>query len=212
MYNNRNHVVELGDLEIDQELYDLVKDEIAPDTGVEVDHFWNSLAGIVKDLGPRNLALLATRDELQEQIDEWHRHRRGQSHDSIAYRAFLEKIGYLIPEPEDFQISTSGVDEEIGSIAGPQLVVPLDNARFVLNAANARWGSLYDALYGTDVISQSAGCKKIRKYNPIRGEKVIQIARDFLDRHFQLEKDTHHHVVQYRVAGGQLLCRMGDGT
>lgn len=212
MYRLRNDVVELGDLEIDRHLYDLVQDEIAPDTGVDVDHFWLSLADIVKELGPSNSALLQKRDELQAQIDAWHRSQRGRLHDTRAYREFLEEIGYLVPEPEDFQISTTGVDAEIASIAGPQLVVPLDNARYVLNAANARWGSLYDALYGTDVISESDGCKRIKKYNPIRGEKVIRIARNFLDRHFQLEKDTHHHVVQYRVMDGQLIAHMGDGT
>ncbi|MGH8558763.1 MAG: malate synthase G [Methylococcales bacterium] len=212
MYNMRNSVVELGDLDIDKDLYDLLKDEIAPETGVDADRFWTSLANIVKELGPRNSALLATRDELQEQIDQWHCSRRGQALDPQAYREFLKEIGYLVPEPDDFQISTTGIDAEIAAIAGPQLVVPLDNARYVLNAANARWGSLYDALYGTDVISESDGCKKIKKYNPIRGEKVIRVARDFLDRHFQLEKDTHHHVVQYRVVDGQLIARMGDGT
>ncbi|MGH8547750.1 MAG: malate synthase G [Methylococcales bacterium] len=212
MYKIRNNVVEVGDLEIDKRLYDLQKDEIAPETGVDVDRFWTSLTEIVKELGPANSALLAKRDELQARIDGWHRSRRGEPHDPKAYREFLEEIGYLVPEPDDFQISTTGVDAEIAAIAGPQLVVPLDNARYVLNAANARWGSLYDALYGTDVISESDGCKKIKKYNPIRGEKVIQVARNFLDRHFQLEKDTHHHVVQYRVVDAQLIAQMGDGT
>lgn len=212
MYKIRNNIVEVGDLEIDKALYDLVHDEIAPDSGVEVEHFWNSLAEIVKEFSTPNSNLLQKRDELQKQIDEWHVARRGQSHDPKAYREFLVEIGYLVPEPEDFQVSTTQVDAEIASIAGPQLVVPLDNARYVLNAANARWGSLYDALYGTDVISESEGCKKIKKYNPIRGEKVIHIARNFLDRHFQLEKDTHHHAVKYQVVDGQLAVRMGDGT
>ncbi len=212
MYKMHNNVVEIGDLEIDKRLYDLINDEIAPETGVDVEHFWTALSAIVREFGPVNSALLAKRVELQEQIDRWHLSRRGQKHDAAAYRKFLEEIGYLVPEPDDFQISTSGVDAEMATIAGPQLVVPLDNARYVLNAANARWGSLYDALYGTDVISESDGCKKIKKYNPIRGEKVIHVARDFLDRHFQLEKDTHHHVVQYRVVDGQLIARMGDGT
>ncbi|MGR9105478.1 MAG: malate synthase G [Gammaproteobacteria bacterium] len=212
MYKIRNHVVEIGDLEIDKGLYDLVQDEIAPETGVDVEHFWISLAEIVKEFGAPNSALLAKRDELQQQIDGWHIARRNQPHDPKAYREYLEEIGYLVPEPDDFQISTSNVDAEIAAIAGPQLVVPLDNARYVLNAANARWGSMYDALYGTDVIPESDGCKKIKKYNPIRGEKVIQVARDFLDRHFQLEKDTHHHAVQYLVVNGQLIVRMGDAT
>ncbi|MCI0667278.1 MAG: malate synthase G [Methylococcaceae bacterium] len=212
MYKIRNHFVEVGDLDIDKRLYDLVQDEIIPETGVDAEHFWISLADIVKDFGTANSRLLAKRDELQAQIDQWHRSRSGQAHDPKAYREFLEEIGYLVPEPDDFQISTSSVDAEIAAIAGPQLVVPLDNARYVLNAANARWGSLYDALYGTDVIPESEGCKKIKKYNPIRGEKVIQVARHFLDRHFQLEKDTHHHVVQYRVVDGQLIAHMGDGT
>ncbi len=212
MFNNRTDYIKLGELEIAKPLYDLVKDAIAPDTGVDPDGFWGLLADIVRDLGPENVKLLAVRDNLQKQIDEWHVSNKGQPHDAAAYKTFLQEIGYLVPEIEDFQVNRSNVDAEIAGIAGPQLVVPLDNARYVLNAANARWGSLYDALYATDIISESDGCRKIKKYNPIRGERVIKEARDFLDRHFQLEKDSHHNVVRYYVEDGQCVVHMGDGT
>lgn len=202
--------VKFGDLEIDRSLYDLIHDEISPGTGIEVDHFWSELAAIVKELAPKNKALLQIRDQLQKQIDEWHIAHRGQAHDATAYKRFLEKIGYLVPNVEPFEIETRNVDVEISGVAGPQLVVPLDNARFALNAANARWGSLYDALYATDVIPESEGCKKIKKYNPIRGERVIKVTRNFLDRHFQLEKDTHSNAILYYIKDGQLVVRMGD--
>ncbi len=212
MYNHRTEFIEVGDLEIAEPFYRLLEEEIIPGTNVKVDYFWNTLAEIVQDLGPKNAELLDRRDALQEKIDSWHKSRQGKPHDAKVYEAFLKEIGYLVPEEKDFQVSTCNVDDEIACIAGPQLVVPLDNARYVLNAANARWGSLYDALYATDVISESDGCKNIKKYNPIRGERVITIARDFLDRHFQLEKDTHHNVVRYYVKNANLIARMGDGT
>jgi len=212
MNATRVDYVEFGELDIAIKLYDLVKDEIAPKTSVDVEHFWNSLAEIVKDLGPRNTELLTIRDELQEKIDTWHIKHRSQAHDAAAYKSFLKEIGYLVEEVDDFQISNENVDDEIARIAGPQLVVPLDNARYVLNAVNARWGSLYDALYATDAVSEAEGCKKIKKYNPIRGEKVIEIARHFLDRHFALERDTHKHVIKYFIKDNQLAVHMGDGT
>ena len=204
--------VKLGELEIAEALYQLVKNEIVPDTGVDVDHFWNSLAEIVKDLGPRNTELLKFRDELQEKIDDWHKKHRSQKHDPQAYKNFLHETGYLVDEPGDVQISTENVDDETARIAGPQLVVPLDNARYVLNAVNARWGSLYDAYYSTDMISEANGCKKIKKYNPIRGDRVIERTRNLLDRHFALERDTHKHVTQYFIKDKQLNVHMGDGT
>lgn len=204
--------VKLGELDIAEELFDLVKNEIAPETGVDVDHFWHALADIVKELGPRNTELLSIRDELQEKIDAWHKEHRAQAHDPLAYKEFLKSIGYLVDEPDDFKITTTNVDDEIAKVAGPQLVVPLDNARYVLNAVNARWGSLYDAFYSTDTISEANGCRKIKKYNPIRGERVIERTRHFLDRHFALERDTHKHVTQYFVKDNQLSVTMGDGS
>ncbi|MEX2516542.1 MAG: malate synthase G, partial [Gammaproteobacteria bacterium] len=199
-------------LAIARPLHDLVRDDIIPGTGVSNEGFWNSLATILHDIGPKNDALVAHRDVLQKKIDSWHSERKNQPHDAAAYKSFLQEIGYLTDDIPDFRIATCNVDREIAEVAGPQLVVPLDNARYVLNAANARWGSLYDALYSSNAIPESDGCKKIKKYNPIRGEKVIEYARDFLDRNFPLEKDTHHHTVQYYVGHEQLMVRMGDGT
>ena len=149
--------VEVGDLRIDEQLYRLVRGEIAPGTGVKVDGFWKSLSAIVRDLGPKNRALLTKRDRLQKQIDEWHLARSGQPFNVQVYAAFLQEIGYLLREGKNFKITTANVDAEIAAIAGAQLVVPLDNARYALNAANARWGSLYDALYGTNVIPEEEG-------------------------------------------------------
>jgi malate synthase len=154
--------VQQSGLSIAAELHALVADEIAPGTGIDPAAFWASLADIVTDLAPDNRALLEKREALQRQIDDWHVARKGQPHDAAAYQAFLLEIGYLVPEGPDFQITTSGTDPEISQVAGPQLVVPVMNARFALNAANARWGSLYDALYGTDVIAETAGAENAR--------------------------------------------------
>ncbi|HAR30323.1 MAG TPA: malate synthase G, partial [Gammaproteobacteria bacterium] len=148
---------QLGGLLVATELDTLVRREIAPGTGIDPDAFWAGFEALLRDLVPRNRALLERRDALQREIDHWHKSRRGQAHDAVAYKALLESIGYLVPAPADFRIETSGVDDEIARIAGPQLVVPVMNARYALNAANARWGSLYDALYGTDVIPETPG-------------------------------------------------------
>lgn len=212
MSRMKQDTIRLGDLEIARPLYDLVENEIAPDTGVSTDRFWTEFARIVEDIAPKNYKLVAWRDELQKKIDDWHIEHRNKPHDAKAYKAFLQSTGYLVPDVDDFEIEVDKVDREIAEVAGPQLVVPLDNARYVLSAANARWGSLYDALYSSDAIPESDGCRKIKKYNPIRGEKVIQFARHFLDRNFPLEKDTHSHVVQYYVEDSLLKVRMGDGT
>ena len=209
---NKNDYIRIGDIEVARPLHDLVKDEIVPGTGVSNDQFWTELAAIIRDLAPRNDALVALRDELQKKIDDWHIEHRDKPHDAAKYKAFLTDIGYLVPEPPNFSIATCNVDNEIAEVAGPQLVVPLDNARYVLNAANARWGSLYDALYSSNAIPESDGCRKIKRYNPIRGEKVIYFVRRFLDRNFPLEKDTHHHVISYYVENGELMVQMGDGT
>ena len=202
----------LGDLDIAEDLYSFIATEVIPGTGVETNTFWSSLEEIIRDLQTKNADLLAKRDQLQKQIDEWHQSNRDQKHDPEAYKKFLQDIGYLVDEPDDFQITTTNIDAEIAKIAGPQLVVPLDNARYVLNAVNARWGSLYDAFYSTDTISEANGCKKIKKYNPIRGERVIERARHFMDRHFALERDTHKHVIQYFIKNNQLTVHFGDGS
>ncbi|TAJ96536.1 malate synthase G, partial [bacterium] len=152
--------VEKGGLKIDEGLYRLVRDEIAPGTGVHADRFWKSFGEIVRDLGPKNRALLEKRDKLQKQIDQYHLARKGQPFKREEYKAFLKEIGYLVPEGKDFKVTTANGDPEITEIAGAQLVVPLDNARYALNAANARWGSLYDALYGTNVIPEEDGAEK----------------------------------------------------
>lgn len=207
-----NEYIKLDGLEIAQPLFELVKNDISPNTGIDNEKFWSSLEEIVHDLQPKNSELLARRDQLQKQIDEWHQTHRDEKHDAKAYKEFLQEIGYLVDEPDDFQITTANVDAEIAKVAGPQLVVPLDNARYVLNATNARWGSLYDAFYATNAVSEAGGCKKIKKYNPIRGEKVIEIAREFLDRHFALERNSHKHVTRYFIKDNQLSVQMGDGT
>ena len=173
--------VSAGNLRVARVLYDFVNNEALPGTEIDPDSFWAGVDKVVTDLTPKNQDLLNRRDELQAQIDKWHRQRVIEPLDVDAYRQFLTEIGYLLPEPDDFTITTSGVDDEITTTAGPQLVVPVLNARFALNAANARWGSLYDALYGTDVIPETDGAEKGSSYNKVRGDKVIAYARKFLD-------------------------------
>ncbi|HEX9443921.1 MAG TPA: malate synthase G [Candidatus Binatia bacterium] len=208
--------VAVGGLEIDEGLYRLVRDEIAPGTGVDADAFWRALGAIVKDLGPKNRALLDRRDRLQEEIDRWHLARKGRPLDRKAYKAFLGEIGYLAPEGGAFSAATKNVDPEITAIAGPQLVVPLDNARYALNAANARWASLYDALYGTDVIPEDGGAEKGEAYNPRRGAKVIAYTEEFLDRAIGLERGRFADVAGYALkdAGGgkELAVILRDGA
>jgi malate synthase len=208
--------VEIGGLKIDERLYRLVRDEIAPGTGVKADGFWQSLGAIVRDLGPKNRALLEKRDRLQKQVDQWHGVRAGQPFNRESYAAFLEEIGYLVPEGKNFKITTANVDAEIAAIAGAQLVVPLDNARYALNAANARWGSLYDALYGTNVISEDGGAAKGEHYNPRRGTKVIAYTEGFLDKVVPLKRGSFSEVTRFflrRVGRGkQLAAMLKDGT
>ncbi|MCY4013943.1 MAG: malate synthase G [Gammaproteobacteria bacterium] len=189
-------------LMVAKELDDFIANEALPGTGVSPDDFWTGFSAIVRDLTPTNRALLAKRDELQAAIDAWHRDRRGQQHDPEAYKAFLMDIGYLVPEGGDFEIATANVDPEIAHMAGPQLVVPVMNARFALNAANARWGSLYDALYGTDLIPESPGREKGSSYNPARGELVIERAAQELDGVVPLSGASHADVTRYRIVGG----------
>ena len=205
-----NERVELHGLSVAKELYDLVCDEIMPDSGVDPDRFWMELSRIVADLGPKNRALLNKRDELQAKIDEWH--QANLDFQLKDYKGFLKKIGYLAPEGEPFKVSVANADAEITRIAGPQLVVPVDNSRYALNAANARWGSLYDALYSTDVIPETEGCKRAGRYNPVRGRKVIEYVRRFLDRATPMAVGSHDYVVKYKVKSGQLVGVMGDGS
>ncbi|MBS9719201.1 malate synthase G [Tianweitania sp. BSSL-BM11] len=195
--------VDLHGLQVDAAFAAFVRDEALPGTGVAEDAFWTGFAGIVANLAPKNRTLLAKRDELQSKIDQWHRDN-GAPSDMDAYQAFLREIGYLLPEGEDFTVTTENVDPEIASVAGPQLVVPVMNARYALNAANARWGSLYDALYGTDAISEDDGAEKGRGYNPKRGEKVINWVRDFLDRAAPLEAVSWNDATKLTIADGVL--------
>src|SRR5919204_2651853 len=173
--------VTVGNLRVAQVLYGFINNEALPGTDIDPDSFWAGVDKVVTDLSPQNQDLLARRDDLQAQIDKYHRQHVIEPLDPDAYKQFLTEIGYLQPEPDDFSITTAGVDDEITTTAGPQLVVPVLNARFALNASNARWGSLYDALYGTDVIPEDDGAGKGEAYNPIRGEKVIAKTEAFLD-------------------------------
>ena len=186
--------VEAGNLRIDRALHALVGDEIAPGTGVDAAAFWQSLGEIVEHLGPENTALLDKRDRLQGQLDGWHREHKDQTIDIAEYRAFLLDIGYMVPEGDAFEANTSNVDSEIAAVAGPQLVVPVDNARYALNAANARWGSLYDALYGTDAIADADGAERRADFNPVRGVKVVEAAAAFLDRTASLAEGCYADI------------------
>ena len=191
--------IKVGGLKIDKALYDLVRDEIAPDTDIDADEFWNAFDEIVKEFAPENRALLEKRDRLQQQIDKWHLEHRDKPIDQDAYHSFLAEIGYLVPEGEDFIVFTENVDLEIALIAGPQLVVPVDNARYALNATNARWGSLYDALYGTNAIDEKDGATRDRDYNPIRGAKVIAYTERFLDEVVRLEAGSYSDVTNFKL-------------
>ncbi|MBW8720914.1 MAG: malate synthase G, partial [Polaromonas sp.] len=198
-------------LQVATNLYRFVEDEVLPGTGVASAAFWKGFDAIVADLAPKNLALLDERDRLQTEMDAWHKANPGPIADMKAYRAFLEKTGYLVPPPKKVTITTGNVDAELAKQTGPQLVVPILNARYALNAANARWGSLYDALYGTDVLSEEGGATKGKGYNPVRGAKVIEYARYVLDRTAPLKKGSHIDSTGYAVKGGKLVVSLKGG-
>ncbi|SCW98454.1 MULTISPECIES: malate synthase G [unclassified Pseudomonas] len=204
--------VQVGGLQVAKVLFDFVNNEAIPGTGLTADAFWAGADKVIHDLAPKNQALLAKRDDFQARIDAWHQARAGQLHDAVAYKAFLQDIGYLLPEAADFQATTQNVDDEIARMAGPQLVVPVMNARFALNASNARWGSLYDALYGTDAISEADGAEKGKGYNKVRGDKVIAFARAFLDEAAPLAAGSHVDSTAYKIVEGKLVVALKGGS
>ncbi|CRM60262.1 malate synthase G [Pseudomonas sp. 44 R 15] len=204
--------VQVGGLQVAKVLFDFVNNEAIPGTGITADQFWAGADKVIHDLAPKNKALLAKRDDFQARIDTWHQTHAGQAHDPVAYKAFLQDIGYLLPEAADFQASTQNVDDEIACMAGPQLVVPVMNARFALNASNARWGSLYDALYGTDAISEADGAEKGKGYNKVRGDKVIAFARAFLDEAAPLSAGSHVDSTGYKIVDGKLIVSLKGGS
>ena len=199
-----------GNLTVAKELDEFLRTEVIDGIGVDADHFWNSLETILDEFGPRNKELLQKREDIQDKIDQWHLSRKGEPHDQDAYISFLKEINYLLEEGEDFEISTDNVDDEIKTIAGAQLVVPVMNARFSLNAANARWGSLYDALYGTDMISEEGGAERGGAYNPVRGDKVIEFSKNFLDETIALSSGSYAEVTGFKVSDNNLDITLTD--
>ncbi|APE35385.1 malate synthase G [Nocardia mangyaensis] len=204
--------IQVGGLQVASVLHDFIENEALPGTGVDSAAFWAGAEQVVNDLAPRNRALLAERDEIQGKLDAWHQESPGAGYDKATYKQFLAEIGYLRPEPAPFQIGTGNVDAEIATTAGPQLVVPVMNARFAINAANARWGSLYDALYGTDAISEANGAEKGSGYNRVRGDKVIEWGRNFLDDAVTLITGSHIGSSYYKIVDGELEVGLEDGT
>ncbi|MEU6562336.1 malate synthase G [Nocardia nova] len=204
--------IQVGGLQVAKVLHDFVENEALPGSGVDSAAFWTGAESVINDLAPRNRALLAERDEIQGKLDAWHAENPGTGYDKAAYKKFLAEIGYLRDEPADFAIGTQNVDDEIATTAGPQLVVPVSNARFAINAANARWGSLYDALYGTDAISEANGAEKGTGYNKVRGDKVIEWARNFLDDAVPLITGSHVGSKAYKIVDGELEVTLEDGT
>ena len=211
MTNNTERTTRHG-LQVATSLDNFINDQVLPGTGVDSDTFWTGFDAIVSDLAPKNIALLAERDRLQTELDTWHKANPGPIADMPAYRAFLEGIGYLVPQPATVAITTANVDAELAVQAGPQLVVPILNARYALNAANSRWGSLYDALYGTDAIPETDGAEKGQGYNPVRGAKVIAFARNFLDQSAPLASGSHKDATGYSIEDGQLVIAMENGS
>ena len=196
--------IQYHELHVAKELDDLLVEEILPGLNVTHDEFWTSFNKIVKNFSQKNKSLITEREKLQKKIDKWHLDRKGQKHNHQEYKSFLKEIGYWVEKTNDFQITTSGVDPEISETAGPQLVVPVMNARFALNAANARWGSLYDALYGTDMISEEEGAERGGAYNPVRGDKVIEFSKTFLNQTIPLSKGSYQDITSFQVIDGSL--------
>ena len=203
--------IKKGSLSVSSDLEAFLKSEVLPGLDLSEDHFWSSFEKILNEFSPRNKELLDIRESMQNQIDAWHIANPGEEKNLDVYKEFLKSIGYLLPEGEDFQITTDNVDPEISSIAGPQLVVPVMNARFALNAANARWGSLYDALYGTDMISEDDGAERAGAYNPIRGDKVIAFSKNFLDHHFSLNNGSYADACSFSIKDGVLSIELNNG-
>lgn len=202
--------VNVGKIKVEKNIYDFFSEKVVPEAELDVEQFWRDFEKIVLDFTPRNKELLEKRDELQNKIDAWIKENK-ENFDSEAYKKFLEEIGYLEKEVEDFEITVENVDDEIAKIAGPQLVVPINNARYAINAANARWGSLYDALYGSDIISEEGGAEKGDVYNPVRGNKVIAFCREFLDESVPLASGSHHDSTKYAVENGKLVVTLRSG-
>mgnify|MGYP001965260582 FL=1 len=204
--------IKAGELQVDKQLYDFINDEALPGTGISQQTFWSEFDRLIHGLSGKNKALLDKREDLQRRIDDWYQENRDQPIDLEEYKTVLQEIGYLVPEREDFTVTTDNIDQEISTIAGPQLVVPVTNARYALNAANARWQSLYDALYGTDAIPENDGADRTDQYNAVRGERVIAWARDFLDSVAPLTGGRHRDTITYSVIDGALLATLKDGT
>ena len=204
--------VKYGSLHVSKQLDTFLREEVVNGINIQPSLFWKSLESILDTFGPKNIELLAKRESLQKQIDNWHLERKGHEHNALEYKNFLKEIGYLLEEGDDFSIETSDVDPEIKTIAGPQLVVPVSNARFALNAANARWGSLYDALYGTDVISEEDGAERVGGYNPERGNKVIAFAKNFLNETVPLKDGSYEDAISFMILGESLQVELSDGT
>jgi malate synthase len=204
--------VKHGSLQVSKKLDDLINEKVCNGINIEPNSFWNDLEKIINDFTPKNNELLQKREDLQSKIDQWHIDNKNSDFDKAAYKSFLEEIGYLVKESGNFSIETENVDPEIASIAGPQLVVPVMNARFALNAANARWGSLYDALYGTDVISEEGGAERGGAYNSNRGDKVIDFSKSFLDENLPLSNGSYKEITAFQVTDGNLQVTLADQT
>ncbi|OKY25933.1 malate synthase G [Thalassotalea sp. PP2-459] len=205
--SERTHI---AGLQVSTCLYEFVEHEVLVDLPIKSADFWQHFAAIIEDLTPINAALLQTRNELQQAITTWHEQPNNDVNDIKSYKSFLESIGYIVPKVENFQITTENVDDELARMAGPQLVVPITNARFALNAVNARWGSLYDALYGTDAIADQEGFRRTQEYNPVRGQQVIRYGRDFLDNALPLTSGSHQQAVSYQYVDGELIITLAD--
>jgi malate synthase len=201
----------INNMQVDIDLYDFIENEVFTGLSLDAEHYWQNFSQLITDLMPENSALLEKRLQLQQQISQWHQLNSGDKFNHENYKSFLSDIGYIAAPVDDFTINTSNVDDELATMAGPQLVVPIMNARFALNAVNARWGSLYDALYGSDVINESNGAERGGKYNPARGKKVIDFARDFLDQSIPLASGSHHQAINYQLIQSNLVITLADG-